>query len=207
MREVQHVEQAEDQIPDLERVFAAAAGIRNPSAISYHFGSKAGLVEELVSLGEVLNGSPRLEEVFRSALISHEDKEHMLDRVFGGRASPAVLNFLKVVSRHGRLELLTERGAFIEIGGGRGNNRFQNDADLVAYVFVPRGKGLAYALSLAEPVAAAFRSFKDASIACNGATVHPVGQGEALVPPGLASIAGNYACAMVSVPLSFVQTA
>ena len=30
----------------------------------------------------------------------------MLDRVLGGQASPLLLNFLKVVSRHGRLDCL-----------------------------------------------------------------------------------------------------
>ena len=30
----------------------------------------------------------------------------ILDRVFGGRARPLLLNFLKVVSRHGRLDCL-----------------------------------------------------------------------------------------------------
>ena len=66
----------------------------------------AGLVEQVASLVGVLDRSPRLEELFRSALISHEQKEQMLDRVFGRLASPAVLNFLKVLSAHGRLGLL-----------------------------------------------------------------------------------------------------
>lgn len=40
------------------REILAAAGIRNPSAISYHFGSKAGLVEELAR--EMMSGQPLL---------------------------------------------------------------------------------------------------------------------------------------------------
>ena len=36
------------------REILAAAGIRNPSAISYHFGSKAELVQEVA--GEIVNG-------------------------------------------------------------------------------------------------------------------------------------------------------
>jgi F-type H+-transporting ATPase subunit delta len=67
----------------------------------------AELVDEVVSIAsEVLEQVPRLEEMFRSALVSHEEKEQFIDRVFGKRASVQVVNFLKVVSRHGRLELL-----------------------------------------------------------------------------------------------------
>lgn len=66
----------------------------------------SGLVEQVASLVGVMDRSPRLEEVFSSALISDEEKEQMLDRVFKRQASPVVLNFLKVLSRHGRLDLL-----------------------------------------------------------------------------------------------------
>ena len=55
-------------------------------------------------VAEVLEPSPQLERVLGSGLISHEEKAGILDRVLGGRASPTMLNFLKVVSRHGRLD-------------------------------------------------------------------------------------------------------
>lgn len=65
------------------------------------------LVDEVGSLVEdVLVKFPRLEETFRSALVSHEHKEQLLDRVFGQRASTPVLNFMKVLARHGRLSIL-----------------------------------------------------------------------------------------------------
>ncbi|MCI0335442.1 MAG: ATP synthase F1 subunit delta [Planctomycetes bacterium] len=65
------------------------------------------LVEEVVSLvDDVLVHHPRLEQTFRSALVSHEQKEQVLDRILSGRASALVLNFLKVLARHGRLALL-----------------------------------------------------------------------------------------------------
>jgi F-type H+-transporting ATPase subunit delta len=64
------------------------------------------LVEEVTSLVALLDRSARLEEVFDSALVSPEEKEQMLGRVFGSRVSPHVLNFLKVLSKHGRLGLL-----------------------------------------------------------------------------------------------------
>jgi F-type H+-transporting ATPase subunit delta len=65
------------------------------------------LVEEVESLAsDVLARVPALEQALRSSLISHEQKEGLLDRVFAPRASQTVLNFLKVLARHGRLELL-----------------------------------------------------------------------------------------------------
>ena len=57
-------------------------------------------------LADVLDPFPRLQQVLASALISHDDKAGILDRVLGGRASPTMLHFLKVVSRHGRLDCL-----------------------------------------------------------------------------------------------------
>jgi F-type H+-transporting ATPase subunit delta len=68
--------------------------------------SAEALVEEVTSLVALLDRSPRLEELFDSALVSPEEKEQMLGRVFGSRVSPQVLNFLKVLSKHGRLGLL-----------------------------------------------------------------------------------------------------
>ncbi len=74
----------------------------------------AGLVEQVASLVAVLDRSPRLEEVFRSALISQEEKEQMLERVFREHVSPAVLNFLKVLSKRGRLDLLRPIARVVE---------------------------------------------------------------------------------------------
>ena len=48
------------------------------------------LVEEVDSLvADVLDRTPRLEELLNSALVSGEEKEQMLGRVFGKRASTA----------------------------------------------------------------------------------------------------------------------
>jgi F-type H+-transporting ATPase subunit delta len=66
------------------------------------------LVEEVAALAGLLASLPRLEEIFHTALISPEQKERMLDRVLAGRVSPATLNFLKVLSKHGRLGLLRD---------------------------------------------------------------------------------------------------
>ncbi len=63
-------------------------------------------VEELAAVAEALSQFPKLEGVLSSALIDHEEKCQVLDRVFGPKVSPLVLDFLKVVSRHGRLNVL-----------------------------------------------------------------------------------------------------
>src|SRR5437588_3042014 len=65
------------------------------------------LVQELKSLvSDVLDHFPQLEKALNSSLISPVQKEQLLDRVFGSSASPQVLTFLKVLARHGRLNLL-----------------------------------------------------------------------------------------------------
>jgi F-type H+-transporting ATPase subunit delta len=55
---------------------------------------------------EVLAKYPGLEKVFGSALVSSEDKLGVIDRVFGKSLSKTALNFVKVIARHGRLEIL-----------------------------------------------------------------------------------------------------
>ena len=70
-------------------------------------GQTEALLEEFDSiLADALGQFPALERVLASALVSHEEKTGILDRVFAGRVSPLLMNFLKVLSRHGRLDLL-----------------------------------------------------------------------------------------------------
>lgn len=65
------------------------------------------LIEELQSLVvDVLEPHPQLEEVFRSALVSQDEKHALIDRLLGGKASDTLLNMLKVMNQHGRLGLL-----------------------------------------------------------------------------------------------------
>jgi F-type H+-transporting ATPase subunit delta len=89
-------------VEQLARVYAKAfmdAAAKSKSA--------DGSVQELKSLvAEVLNRFPKLEQVFKSSLVSAEQKEELLGRVFGKAVSVQVLNFLKVLARHGRLEIL-----------------------------------------------------------------------------------------------------
>lgn len=104
-------------------------------------------------------------------------------------------------------EMVGQPAGFIEVGGGRGANRYRHNAEFNAFVFVPIGWGMQDALNRAEAVATLFRSFHESGVSCEGAEIHPVGEGAQLVPPGLQSAAGNYACAVVRVPLHFDQIA
>jgi F-type H+-transporting ATPase subunit delta len=86
----------------IARVYASAF-----MEVAAKTGDTGALVEEVNSLvTEVLDRFPKLEDTLRSALVQPEEKEQMLDRLFAKRASNVVVNFLKVLSRHGRLELL-----------------------------------------------------------------------------------------------------
>ena len=64
------------------------------------------LVEEFDSFVNALRTLPKFEKVLSSAIVSHNDKAALLDRALKGKASAIVLNFLKVVSSHGRLNCL-----------------------------------------------------------------------------------------------------
>jgi F-type H+-transporting ATPase subunit delta len=64
-------------------------------------------VEELESfVSDVLDRFPKLEQALKSSLVADDQKEQMLGRILGGKASKEVLNFLKVLSRHGRLGIV-----------------------------------------------------------------------------------------------------
>ncbi len=70
-------------------------------------GKADALVAELDSLvTDVLDRFPGLEKTLASAIIAHEEKEKILDRVLAGQADPLVLSFLKVLSSRGRLDCL-----------------------------------------------------------------------------------------------------
>jgi F-type H+-transporting ATPase subunit delta len=68
--------------------------------------SDAVLEEFDVLIRDVLGPFPQLAAILASGMISPEEKHGILDRVFADRFSPLLVNFLKVVSRHGRLDCL-----------------------------------------------------------------------------------------------------
>ena len=89
-------------VEQLARVYAKAF-----MGVAAKTSNTEALVEELKAIvTDVLDRFPKLEEVLKSSLVSPEEKEALLDRVFGKAASIHVTNFLKVLARHGRLELL-----------------------------------------------------------------------------------------------------
>src|SRR5208283_853603 len=76
-------------------------------AATENAGQTAAVLEELDAIvDEVFAQFPKLETVLGSLLVSHEEKTTVLDRVFAAQVSRLLLNFLKVVSRHGRLDCL-----------------------------------------------------------------------------------------------------
>lgn len=82
---------------------AATAGAQSGGAPA------ADAVAELKSVvSEVIGKFPDFSEALRSAFLSHEDRLAMLDRVLGGKVSGVVLNTLKVMSGHNRLEILRD---------------------------------------------------------------------------------------------------
>jgi len=83
---------------DYARAFLDAAGAaRQTQALLAEFDSL---------VADVLDRYPKFEAVICSTMISREEIAAVLDRVLGGRISPLMLNFLKVLSRHGRLDCL-----------------------------------------------------------------------------------------------------
>jgi F-type H+-transporting ATPase subunit delta len=65
------------------------------------------VVEELEAIvTDVLDKLPTLEEAMRTPRLTHEERLPILEKAFGGRMSSTSLTFLKVVSKHGRLDCL-----------------------------------------------------------------------------------------------------
>jgi F-type H+-transporting ATPase subunit delta len=70
-------------------------------------GQTAAVLEDFDAVvGEVVDQYPKLNAVLDSILVSPEEKSVVIDRVLAGRVSPTLVNFLKVLARHGRLDCL-----------------------------------------------------------------------------------------------------
>ena len=59
---------------------------------------------------DLLTSQPKIRQLLESPRISHAEKERMLDKAFTGRMDITLLNFLKVLSRHGRMDCLSVIG-------------------------------------------------------------------------------------------------
>ncbi|MEX2140471.1 MAG: ATP synthase F1 subunit delta [Pirellulales bacterium] len=55
---------------------------------------------------DVLDKLPRLDAIFSSAIVSGDEKIALIDKSIGPKASPLLRNFLKILARHGRLDVL-----------------------------------------------------------------------------------------------------
>jgi F-type H+-transporting ATPase subunit delta len=74
-------------------------------------GEKTGNTDDLLAeldslLDDVFVKCPGFERVLSSPRVKHEERVGILDRTLGGQASPNFLNFLKVLSKNGRLGFL-----------------------------------------------------------------------------------------------------
>ncbi|MEK6259556.1 MAG: ATP synthase F1 subunit delta [Planctomycetota bacterium] len=64
-------------------------------------------VEELVSfVDDVLTPQTQFDQLLRGSALGRDDKNLLIDRVVGTRATPLFANFLRVLAKHGRLDLL-----------------------------------------------------------------------------------------------------
>jgi F-type H+-transporting ATPase subunit delta len=78
-------------------------------------------LEELVR--DVVQTEPRFAEFLRAPNIAPHEKDRILAQVFEGRALPVVVNFLRVLNRHGRLGLLRAIAARVREIWDRRQNR------------------------------------------------------------------------------------
>jgi F-type H+-transporting ATPase subunit delta len=72
---------------------------------------KAGALENVRAefdslIDDVLDRLPKLESVLTSTFVEEDAKEAMLKKAFSKSASPTFLNFLQVLVRHGRINML-----------------------------------------------------------------------------------------------------
>lgn len=72
-------------------------------------GETANVLGELESLArDVVAGQPRFTKALSSPRLANDQKLALLDRTLGGRVSPTLLKFLKVVARHGRFNAVQQ---------------------------------------------------------------------------------------------------
>ncbi len=57
-------------------------------------------------LNDVLGKLPKFETILNSALVGGDEKIALLDKAIGKQASPLLMNFLRVVAQHNRLDVL-----------------------------------------------------------------------------------------------------
>lgn len=92
---------------DAGREYLATVYAKALLGVTQQANTTASSLEELESLvDDVFNKLPAFEATLVSLRVPLADKERMLDRAFSGKLSGSLLNFLKVLARHGRLDCL-----------------------------------------------------------------------------------------------------
>ena len=71
-------------------------------------GTSTALEEFRSFLDEVIEKFPEIKKLIHSAIVSRDEKVQLLHRLVNGRCSEFFANFLKVVARHDRLDLLPQ---------------------------------------------------------------------------------------------------
>ncbi len=69
-------------------------------------GNTADVADEFEALIQLINAQPRFAQVLASQLLGDDEKQAIIDRVFAPKFTPTLVDFLRVLSRHSRLDLL-----------------------------------------------------------------------------------------------------
>lgn len=78
-------------------------------AVTEREGVSETAVEELISVAkDVFPKVPSLKLALSSPRVPLAEKENVLNKAFGGKMTPSLLTFLKVVARHGRLAYVAD---------------------------------------------------------------------------------------------------
>lgn len=111
-------------------------------------------VEELVSfVDDVVSPQSQFDQLLRGSALGRDEKIQLIDRVVAHRATPLFVNFLRVLAKHGRLDLLQSirRQAEIELERRAGKRRV----------------GVSSAAELSAESLASIRSSLAASLGCD----------------------------------------
>ena len=76
------------------------------NAIAGHGASLDDAVAEFASLVDVLKSQPQFRDVLVSAMVPNHDKIALLEKAFAASATPLFWNFLKIVAKRNRLDIL-----------------------------------------------------------------------------------------------------
>lgn len=102
-------------------------------------------------------------------------------------------------------ELEVARQRIASLGGGRGANLYRYPCELLGWLAIGRGRSAEHGASVAESIAAVFRSFRDGDVSCGDATPRPVTEVTEMAAGSMRASAGNYDWYLITVRLHFDQ--